>query len=44
METIIGDSRGKQLTWEENTGNAAARIGFVPVSTPPYEVWLLLVK
>lgn len=37
MESITGDGRGKHLTGEENTGNAAARIGLVPISTPAYE-------
>lgn len=27
MESIIGDGRGKQLSGEENTGNAAIRFG-----------------
>lgn len=37
VENIIGNGRGKQLTGEENTGNAAVRFGF-------YLFQLLLMK
>lgn len=37
MENIIGNGRGKQLTGEENTGNAAVKFGF-------YLFQLLLMK